>query len=327
LGLHLFKRYRGNTLGRGREHFGFRDGLSQPEPDPETLQDGWTADAENDVVEPGEIIVGLRDEYGEERAVGPDWVKNGSYLVFRRLRQDVAEFRRTLKRQTPVLAAKIPKVTEDFVAARLVGRWPSGATLDVLEAGQVPPKSDPFPMDAQGDFPKGAPTADDVKIESTDYSEDPRGDGCPVFGHVRRAHPRANPELEPNRHRILRRGIPYGPPLPNGATDHADRGLLFVAYQADISRGFETIQGQWFNSPNTAERSPEIGVTNGWDPIAGVANYPEVASTQPRRVYLHVPGTDTTTTPIDVGRLVAVTAGGYFFAPPIGALKILASGE
>ena len=53
------------------------------------------------------------------------------------------------------------------------------------------------------------------------------------------------------RHRILRRGMPYGPPLPDGADDDGEeRGLLFVCLQASIARQFEIVQTQWCNDGN-----------------------------------------------------------------------------
>ena len=52
-----------------------------------------------------------------------------------------------------------------------------------------------------------------------------------------------------NRHRIIRRGRPYGPELPEGVTedDGVDRGLVFVCFNASIWRQFETIQALWID--------------------------------------------------------------------------------
>jgi hypothetical protein len=54
------------------------------------------------------------------------------------------------------------------------------------------------------------------------------------------------------RHRIIRRRVPYGPPLPAGVLDDdgVDQGLVFACFNASISRQFESVQLQWPNDGN-----------------------------------------------------------------------------
>jgi len=266
---------------RKHEHFGYRDSASQP------VLGGAGADARA-----GEFVLGYPDEDGRTARDGPGWARNGSFLVFRRLRQHVAAFRATLARE-----AGAAGLTAEQLGAKLVGRWPSGATL-----------AEPLPSRDPG-IRNDTPPA----IARADFESDPEGTRTPLFAHIRKAHPRALDAATPGRHRLLRRGIPYGPPLPAGAAadDGQDRGLLFVAYQASIARQFEHIQRQWFNRPDfPAGAQPEPGA----DPLVGQpSGRHEVRLPTPRG---HVA--------IGLDRFVTVTAGGYFFTPSIPALALLA---
>jgi hypothetical protein len=204
----------------------------------------------------------------------------------------VAAFRATLARET-----RTAGLTAEQLGAKLIGRWPSGATL----AEPLPPR-DPG---IRNDTPP--------RITRADFESDPEGTRTPLFAHIRKAHPRALDAAAPARHRLLRRGIPYGPPLPAGAAadDDHDRGLLFVAYQASIARQFEHIQRQWFNR---SDFPPGARPEPGADPLVGrPSGRPEVQLPTPRG---HVA--------IGLDRFVTVTAGGYFFTPSIRALALLA---
>jgi Dyp-type peroxidase family len=266
---------------RKSEHFGYRDSASQP------VLGGPGADARV-----GEFVLGYPDEEGRTALTGPPWAQHGSFLVFRRLRQHVAAFRATLARE-----AGAAGLTAEQLGAKLIGRWPSGATL-----GEPLPPRDPGIRD---DIPP--------PITRADFASDPDGTRTPLFAHIRKAHPRALDAATPGRHRLLRRGIPYGPPLPAGAAtdDGQDRGLLFVAYQASIARQFELIQQQWFNQPDFP---PGVRPEPGADPLVG----------QPSgRHEVRLP-TEHGHVAIGLDRFVTVTAGGYFFTPSIRALALLA---
>jgi Dyp-type peroxidase family len=281
--------YRGARLPgdlRDREHFGFRDGVSQPDPlDP---LEGWPRT--DRVAAPGEFILGYPSETSARPTVEPNWARDGSYLVFRRLHQDVFGFRRTVAREAERIG-----LSAEQLAAKLVGRWPSGARLGT---GSSDPGWDPRTG----------------LITAADFANDPNGERCPRFSHVRKAHPLELRQDRPQRHRLIRRGIPYGPPLPREATadDGEDRGLLFLAYQASLADQFEHIQRRWLDDPDFPRAH------DGTDPLVGEA-------VGRRAVTLRRQGGRVSR--LELGRFVSATAGGYFFAPSIGALAHLAGRE
>ena len=144
---------------------------------------------------------------------------NGTYLVFRKLEQDVAGFRRALSAQ-----AAAAGVGADALAARLVGRRRDGTPL----------------VESVGD--------NDFR-----YGGDPLGRECPMASHIRRTNPRDSfgpDSLLVNHHRILRRGMSYGLPFDPDAPDDGPRGLNFIALNASIADQFEFVQSQWLMSGN-----------------------------------------------------------------------------
>jgi Dyp-type peroxidase family len=329
------------SLGNGREHFGFSDGLSQPDP-PDPLA-GWATDDEQ-IVAPGEIIRGCEPEPGHaEPDDVPVWERYGSYLVFRQLEQDVERFWRQAERVAGELfgdlvaaAAAVaaaggeagenatillqtetgdpehpvePSPGAQYVAALLLGRWRSGATLTPLR--------DPgtFPRDpALGQRASGAM----AWLGARDLAQDPKGATCPMFAHIRRANPRVPTSTVQQDglrlHRIVRRGIPY-------KIDNA-KGLMFLAYQARINQQYEVVQRHWIN--NQMFGGTEGGIEEpGYDALSvvtadrirnqmldplgrgGAADNPAVLS-------------------FIVLRTITARGGGYFFAPSLKVLEMLA---
>lgn len=262
---------------RGHEHFGYRDGISEPR------LDGLPGT--------GDFVLGYPDTAGQESGSGPAWTRDGSYLVFRRLHQDVAGFHRGLE----ALAKSAGLENRAQLGAKLVGRWPSGAKL-----------ADPIEKGDPGTIATAEYTADE-------FGADPSGKRVPCFAHVRKAHPR-DASGGGLHHRLLRRGIPYGAPLaatdPDGLPrdDGRDRGLLFVAYQVDLGRQYELVQ-RWLNDRNLPV------VRTGQDPIGGQGE-------EPARLVLRssnmLPGT------FDMRHYVSMTGGGYFFTPSLSAVQFLA---
>lgn len=277
--------YRGTRLGGpsgAKEHFGYRDGISQP------ILEGSEGSRPNSAA--GEFILGYPDAGGETGFVGPSWAHDGSYAVFRRLRQHVGRFRQALQREAPRIS-----LTPAQLGAKLVGRWPSGDKPGELELETTDPRS-----------------RDDRRtlITKGDFLNDPEGERFPLCAHVRRANPRDVASAEPRRHRLIRRGIPYGPPLPEGLADDdgMDRGLLFLAFQASIERQFEHVQRQWLDRGDF----PRPGT--GPDALIG-------RSPGARTVSLRHEGGEVW---LRLDEFVTVTGGGYFFAPSIDALGVLA---
>jgi Dyp-type peroxidase family len=305
----------------GHEHFGFRDGISQPgirgltgSSYPGGSDEGGP---HQDVVAGGEFVVGYPrqgpavpksstpDPADDPLSPQPEWTHNGSYLVFRRLRQDVKGFRDFLTTE-----AARQEQSVDLIGAKLVGRYRSGAPLVGADnAAEDPGTTNPEILDK-------------TRINAFGYSADPQGTQVPRAAHIRKVYPRdheaSSKELS-ERPRIIRRGIPFGqsfrhgnpPDSPFGADPQFpnDRGLCFVCYQRSIRDQFELIQCTWMNQ----ESVPESG--DGVDPVASQAS--------PER-WVRVPGgaVDPVTLP---KQWVTTTGGEYFFSPSISALEHLSS--
>jgi Dyp-type peroxidase family len=299
----------------GHEHFGFRDGISQPGVRGLTASsypDGsGTSDPPQDVVAGGEFVLGYPRERSPDAAEDPlspepDWTRNGSYLVFRRLRQDVKGF-------GDFVAAEAAKqnMSPDLFGAKLVGRYRSGAPLvGGGNAAVDPGTTDPSRLDKD-------------RINAFVYGADPQGREVPRAAHIRKAYPRdqqpSGKELA-ERPRILRRGIPFGQSFRHGHPPHSpfgadppfpdDRGLCFVSYQRSIRDQFEHIQCTWVNR----EEVPEAG--DGVDPVAS-----QIAGERRMRI----PGAKTDQ--LHLPQWVTTTGGEYFFSPSISALEWLAGGR
>lgn len=279
-----------------REHFGFADGFSQPDVDglaqpPRTAQSGVDGEGGWRPIPPGEFVLGYPDEEGQlPRAPQPDQLAlGGSFLAYRKLREDVLGFRKLLSEQGTRYAGG-----PELLAAKLVGRWRDGTPL-VMSPGAPDPG-------LAGDFDRN---------NSFDYGEDASGYVCPIGAHIRRANPRNSLPFAGalvNRHRLIRRGLPYGPPLPEGAEDDGvERGVVFVCFQADLSRQFEFIQSQWLNDGNA------FGLGDDKDPLTGNQDGSGKATLHGAPPWFVSP----------LARLVQTRGGEYFFAPGLGGLRYL----
>jgi Dyp-type peroxidase family len=230
--------------------------------------------------------------------------------VFRRLRQNVQAFGDFVSQHAQQLG-----IPPERLGAKLVGRWRSGAPLEHVPG--EPAHLDPSLEDPSAAHPN---VLDDSHINHFDYADDQDGQRVPRAAHIRKMNPRAEEPPgrgEANRHRILRRGIPYGPefepgepPYPGGPAvpDNQDRGLLFLCYQGSITRGFEFVQAQWAN------RSDFPQGDDGRDPIISQ----DIASPD---FFLASSNAHLT-----MARWVQTTGGEYFFAPSIEAIQTLAAG-
>lgn len=307
---------RGNTLPGGRaghEHFGFKDGISQPGvrgfdgPEP-NAQNGMTLTAA------GEFVLGHPGESGPDPRPCPDWMKDGAFQVWRRLDQDVPGFWGQMTAQLETArATSFPSddpMKEDMIAAKLMGRWRSGTPLDAAPNADDRSARDPkddnafdFSGRAQdgSSLAPGAPPA----VDST-------GLRCPMDAHIRKMNPRNGAEAQ---HRIIRRGIPFGLPFdPAGGRGHgvdADRGLLFMAFMANIEGQFEFLQQMWANTG-----FPGAGA--GPDPIIGTPTGGQPTHTIKRN---GLPDLQLT-----LKRFVQTMGAVYAFAPSLATLKALAAG-
>ncbi len=301
-GLTVVSRQDGARLSTFREHFGFADGYGQPSiegndrPNSPNLPGQGTAERGGRwrPLKPGEFILGYPDEEGVlPPAPKPDVLgRDGTYVVYRKLRQDVGAFRRLLKE-----AGRHYPGGEERLAAKLIGRWRDGT-----------------PVEISPDRPDPEIALDPRRNNDFRYAGDADGLRCPIGAHIRRANPRDTFGFDDkliNRHRIIRRGLPYGEPLPEGAEDDgADRGVVFMCLNASISRQFEFIQAQWFNDGNP------FGLGDDKDIILGNHDGTGKMTVEGRPPYFVHP----------LPRLVTVRGGEYFFLPGIAALRYIASG-
>jgi Dyp-type peroxidase family len=293
------------------EHFGFVDGLAQPDilgyrPEKQG------ANGPGNGIKPGEFILGYENEYFGQFTASPhlhppdvdsarllregDLGRNGSYLVARQMEQDVSGFWRMIRAQcnradgTPDLEA------EEALAAKIIGRWRDGTPIAVSP-------------DCNGMDPK--------LLNSFGFAEDPDGYNCPLGSHIRRVNPREtllatrkDSITTVKRHRMIRRGRPYGACIADRYTpDGQQRGLLFLSLNANIERQFEFLQNAWISSPNFA------GLYDEADPMLGGRTENAGAFTVPKcPVRERLSGITTH---------VTVKGGAYFFMPGLAALSYL----
>jgi Dyp-type peroxidase family len=225
-----------------REPFGFRDSIGQPAIEGTGIPGTNPREAP---LKAGEFVLGYEDETGTVAPVPQPEVlgRNGTYVAFRKLHTRVAAFRRYIHDRAA------SRADEELLAAKFVGRWPSGAPLAL-----TPDQDDP-------DL-----GADPERNNAFLYGDDPRGLKCPVGAHARRMNARDSVITgEVRLHRMIRRGTTYGPPLPPGVLDDdgADRGIMFAFVGAHLDRQFEFVQTQWVNDGKfigaPGEKDPFIG--------------------------------------------------------------------
>jgi Dyp-type peroxidase family len=300
---------------RRREHFGFTDGISQPGIRGLTAMSRPRSAPEQglpgqDLVWPGEFVLGYPgqsqgypDKPGPVAPLPAPWARNGSYMVFRRLEQRVPEFRSFVAARGAGLG-----MHPELLASRMVGRWPSGAPLELA------PLAD-----------NAALGANDMRNNDFNYADDPFQRACPYAAHIRKMNPRDDlPAGDALSHRIIRAGIAFGPEVMPGETEtRHSRGLLFVCYQASIERQFEFLQARYADNSDfvSGKRRPGDGspVVPGYDPIVGQAP-DDAARTMDEPVPNYPVGNRRSTLDLPE-QFVRVTAAGYFFMPSLSALR------
>jgi len=288
-GIEAIWRQNCHALPTETEPFGFRDGISHPAIEGSGIPG---SNPQERPIKAGEFVLGYRDELGGVQKTTPEILgRNGTYVVFRKLHQRVAAFRQYLKANSTSAA------DEELLAAKMMGRWRSGAPLalcpfhDNPELGSDPRRNNDFLFEA----------------------DDPTGLKTPGGSHIRRCNPRDAAIAGVARiHRMIRRGTAYGPMLPEGVTvdDGIDRGLMFAFVGANIGRQFEFVQSQWVND------GIFFGAGDDKDPIVGSG---EINFTLPRKpVRKRLQG---------IPRFVVTRGGEYCFMPGLRALRWLAELE
>jgi deferrochelatase/peroxidase EfeB len=301
-GMALIEMQNGQPVPTARVHFGYTDGISMttirggPEryhPDHQQPCEPWLfvlqEEAENYILpEPREL--GL----------------NGSFAVFKMIETDVVGFENFLK-------SNKDKIDPELLAAKICGRWRNGV---------------PLALSPDTDSPVGGIPPDQMnnyEYVNANGSGDPKGLRCPVGAHMRRINPRGQPvtgQGEPggsnNTHRLVRRGLPYGPAYdPSKPYDGVERGLLGYFINSSIENQYEFVLGHWVNDSEFAgsvrlhpkSKDPMIGTQ---DPAESIFVIPQANGAPP----IKVTGFST---------FVTTKAAAYCFLPTITAIKFIAN--
>jgi Dyp-type peroxidase family len=298
-----------------REHFGYANGLGNPDylsVDYSKTTKGQTRGSKPGQgkltpggnwapLATGELLLGYRDEEGElpPGPIPSVFAKNGTFMVYRKLHQNVATFRRYLEEHGRLYAGGKEKL-----ASKFVGRWRDGT-----------------PVELSPDRPDQAVALDVRRVTNFTYQRDLGGERCPIGAHIRRANPRDafgwNGWLV-NRRRIVRRGLPYGSYTPEDqpVRDEDEHGMIFIALNASISRQFEFICQQWMDYGNDAKQGSDR------DPLTG--NHGGFGT-------FMIQGSEDPSNPpylcAGLPNFVELRGGDYFFVPSITALKMIATGN
>ena len=334
--------------GVGREHFGFDDGVSQPgmrgratDGTDDFITDRYIDRSQTpaaalygypgqDLVWPGEFVIGYPKSGPDPLIPGPidqsvpSWMHNGSFLVYRRLLQDVHGFWQTMRDQAKALAGQegFAGIDDQYLAAHLVGRWPSGAPVSRTPQQDIPELGDNAM--AVNHFRFDCDTTALALTTGTDRfpraKADPIGTVCPLAAHIRKVNTRDAPSDMGGRsstydRRILRVGVAFGPsvtdPYQAPPENDEERGLLFLSIQASIEDQFEFLQSRWINDVSRP-KSP-----SGNDMIVG-QNAPAKDNVRQCVVF----GSDQQIGTVMAERqFVTPSGGGYFFIPSIATLK------
>jgi len=308
----------------GREPFGFTDGVSQPDFDwAGTLTPGGARDRDyRNLIAMGELLLGYPNEYGfigdypKDEKVG----RNGSYLVYRQLVQDVAGFWQWVAREAGDGAITL--------AERMVGRELDGAPLPGLKSAKIMGTDDPR--------------------NAFKFADDPDGRICPIGAHIRRVNPRSGDDPQGRHgfirdlissvgfsgtamhdavasarfHRVLRRSRPYGPLIApqaamQGAGGDQEIGLHFICFNANLARQFEFVQGAWAASAKFA------GLAAEQDPLLG-NRLPLANGAQPTDAFSYADDAACPRAIAGLPRFVTVRGGAYLFLPGLrGLARIL----
>jgi len=333
----------------GHEHFGFSDGISQPgirgrasrkkndfitdrRIDPQQLPESlFFGHPGQDLLWPGAFVLG-QPEASPDPLIArvatpsvPRWTTNGSFLVFRRLVQDVGLFWRTMRKLARELSTMpgFEHVDADWLAARLVGRWPSGAPVPLLGVNSEANNHVRFDSDCRR-LKLNSGYVDEFPMSTAD----PAGITCPWAAHIRKTNTRDSGSDTGGRdstykRRLLRVGVSFGPSLRERfATEKNDpkfrkRGLLFLSIQVSIEDQFEFLMCRWMGD---ASRPKTPG---GHDMLAGQNS--AVGEGRERRCVIFGAGAQQAEIRSS-NQWIIPTGGGYFFVPSTSTLRNILGG-
>ena len=329
-----------------KEHFGFTDAIGDPvfegqygkgEAREATGNGAFDGQGRWRPLATGEFLLGYPDEAQEiaGMAMPLDFSRNGTFVAYRKLHQNVATFRDFLKASAEKLGTVFgvtnPIDAHELLMAKIAGRWSDGVPLSRAPT-----------VDAWKQFNKTFPMADPVSqpsayalreeaVRTFTFADDPAGIKCPKTSHMRRVNTRDM--LDPtagatkaaerggsvlnNRRRILRRGLPYGR-SPSGTTDADEHGIVMLATCASLFRQFEFMQQQWLNygldSGAGNDTCPLVGNHAQGDPKAKFVIAADPKAGHPPLIIEGLP------------QFVETRGGDYFFVPSMTALRMIGMG-
>ena len=300
-GMALMEMQDGQPVPTSKVHFGYTDGISSP-----TIRggpEGYPLDHQQPC-EPWLFV--LREDavnyvVPEPRQLG----LNGSFAAFKQVETDVVGFE-------DFLQSNRDKMDPELLAAKICGRWRNGVPLALSPDTDSP---------AGGISPEGM---NDFGYVEADGSGDPKGIGCPVGAHIRRVNPRGQPVAgqgvpggSNNSHRLIRRGLPYGPTYdPGKPYDGIERGMLFHFINSSIENQYEFVLRRWVNDGEFAgavrldpkSKDPLIGTQ---DPAESIFVIPQADGGPP----IEMTG---------LSSFVTTKAAAYVFLPSITAIGFIA---
>ncbi len=300
----------GKSLAGNTAHFGYRDGFAQP-----TIKGGLPS-AIPDVLPKapaGEFLLGYPSQYTDFTYPVPVPAAlglNGSFVAFRILAQDCHGFEQFLTE-----SAHQTGLDRELIAAKLCGRWRNGVPLSL--SPDFPDEQIPFEQRNSFDY---------MPSESVPNAfDDRRGYRCPLGSHIRRMNPR-NSIVAGNaglRHRIIRRGLPYGPPYdPANPNDGIERGLLGMFVGVSIKDQFEFLMSNWANKGSLAP-----GLRDTRDPIIGNngRNGDNEHGSNMGTFLLPLEGQKRPVALTGLSRFVTCHGAAYCFLPSVTAIRYISS--
>jgi deferrochelatase/peroxidase EfeB len=301
-GMALIEIQNGQPTPTARVHFGYTDGISMT-----TIRCG-PEKYHPDHQEPCEPWLFVLQEESENYIVPEPWELglNGSFAVFKKIETDVVGFENFLQ-------SNKDKIDPELLAAKICGRWRNGV---------------PLALSPDTDSPLGGIPPDQMnnyEYVNGDGSGDPKGLRCPVGAHMRRINPRGQPVTgqgvpggSNNTHRLVRRGLPYGPAYdPTKPYDGIERGLLGYFINSSIENQYEFVLGHWVNDSefagsvrlNPKSKDPMIGMQ---DPAESIFVIPQANGAPPIKIK-------------GFPSFVTTKAAAYCFLPSVTAIKFIAN--
>jgi deferrochelatase/peroxidase EfeB len=334
----------GTIVPSSKEHFGFTDALGDPVFEAQ-YPDGFEKEAAkgNGAVDgagnwrplaTGEFLLGYPDEAQEiaGAAMPLDFSRNGAFMAYRKLHQNVVAFRmfmtETAARFGAVFGINNPCDALETLMAKLAGRWSDGVPVSLAPTADDWRKFNARYPDVSPETDQGGYQQRSRALVDFTYGDDRQGYKCPITSHLRRVNTRDG--MAPtghegsvlnNRRRIIRRGLPYGDSSP-GVPDSAEHGVVMLVVCASLFRQFEFVQQQWINYG--------LDANAGNDTCPLVGNHSSGGGNRGPKAKFVIPSDPEAGRPPfiveGIPQFVETRGGEYFFVPSMTALRMIGMG-